>query len=561
MIFGSVPLHEAQGAILAHSVSHAGGRMSKGTILSADDLRTLAGAGLAEVVVARLQPGDLGEDAAAEQLAACLGGLSLRLSPASTGRVNIHATRNGLFRAYGALIDRFNRIDPAMTLACLADRAPVTAGDMVATVKIIPLAVAGGKVEAAKAVLAEGEAVSVAPYRPFAVTLIQTELPVLKASVLDKTANLLSRRLSPSGSVIIREQRVPHRAEAVATALRQALDQPEEGVPRMVILFGASAVCDGEDVLPQAMRLAGATVEQVGLPVDPGNLLVLGYHGDIALIGAPGCARSPKENGFDWVLNRILSGERPRANDLTGLGLGGLLMEIPSRPQPRELATTKGRALVIGGLLLAAGRASRMGEAGHKLLADFDGVPLVRRVAERALAAAGHPDAEGAQNTEAADRPSAPLVAVVGHRAAEVSQSLYGLALTLVENTDYASGMASSIKAGLSAPVLSEVAGVMVLLADMPAVSADDLQTLQDAFRKAEGRAIVRAVAGGKRGNPVILPRATFGELMLLEGDVGARHVIETCGLPIIDVEIGDGAHIDVDTPDAVVAAGGMLRG
>ncbi len=561
MIFGSVPLEQAQGAILAHRVSHPGGRMPKGTILSAGDLQRLAAAGLIEVVVARLQPGDLTEDVAAEELAGCFGDESLRLSPASTGRVNIHATQNGLFRADRALIDRFNQIDPAITLACLADRAPVVVGDMVATVKIIPLAVAGDKVNAAKAVLREGEAVSVAPYRPFSVTLIQTELPVLKTSVLDKTANLLSRRLAPSGSVIIREHRVAHRAEAVADALREALSRPADGVPRMVILFGASAVCDGEDVLPQAMRLAGAMVEQVGLPVDPGNLLVLGYHGDTALIGAPGCARSPKENGFDWVLNRILSGERPRAQELTGLGVGGLLMEIPSRPQPRELPLAKNRALSIGILLLAAGRASRMGEAGHKLLAEFDGVPLVRRVAERALAAAGAPDTGGSEGAVASENPPAPVVAVTGHRAEEVSQALHGLPLTLVENPDYASGMAGSIKAGLAAADLSEVAGVMVLLADMPAVSVEDLRTLQAAFRKAEGRAIVRAVAGGKRGNPVILPRATFGELMLLEGDVGARHVIETCGLPIIDVEIGAGAHIDVDTPEAVIAAGGTLRG
>ncbi|WP_377297989.1 NTP transferase domain-containing protein [Rhizobium sp. SGZ-381] len=561
MIFGSVPIDEAQEAILAHSVGHPGGRVSKGTILSAQDIALLKQAGLSEVVVARLQPGDLTEDVAAGQLAACLKSSDVRLSAASTGRVNIYALRNGLFRADRDLIDRFNRVDPAITLACLADRAPVAAGDMVATVKIIPLAVAGDKVEAAKSVAAKGKAVSIAPYRPFAVTLIQTELPVLKTSVLDKTKDLLSRRLAPSGSVIIREERVPHRADAVAAAVRRALTRPENGAPHMVILFGASAVCDGEDVLPEAMRLAGAKVEQVGLPVDPGNLLVLGYQGDVALIGAPGCARSPKENGFDWVLNRILSGERPRAQDLTGLGVGGLLMEIPGRPQPRELAATKGRALVIGTLLLAAGRASRMGDAGHKLLAEFDGVPLVRRVAERALAAAASHDADGQPDNRGEEQVPEPLVVVTGHRGTDVSQALSGLDLTLVDNPDYASGMASSIKAGLASSALSDVSGVMVLLADMPAVSAHDLQTLQDAFRKAEGRAIVRAVAGGKRGNPVILPRATFGELMLLQGDVGARHVIETCGLPIIDVEIGEAAHIDVDTPDAVVAAGGLLRG
>jgi molybdenum cofactor cytidylyltransferase len=297
-------------------------------------------------------------------------------------------------------------------------------------------------------------------------------------------------------------------------------------------------------VLPQAMRLAGGSVEHVGLPVDPGNLLVLGGLNDMPLVAAPGCARSPKENGFDWVLNRLLAGEAPTVEDLTGLGVGGLLMEIPNRPQPRELGMRKDGPLLIGGVLLAAGRASRMGEAGHKLLAEFDGMPLVRRVAERAIAALG-----------------GPLVAVTGYRAPEVSSALEGLSLAIVENRDYASGMASSLKTGLASPPLAAVAGVMVLLADMPGLSQADIGALADAFRKAEGRAIVRAVAGGKRGNPVILPRTTFGDLMQLEGDVGARHVIETCGLPIIDVEIGQAAHVDVDTPQAVEAAGGILKG
>jgi molybdenum cofactor cytidylyltransferase len=219
-------------------------------------------------------------------------------------------------------------------------------------------------------------------------------------------------------------------------------------------------------------------------------------------------------------------------------------MEIPSRPRPREAARATLSERDLGAVLLAAGRASRMGEAGHKLLAEFEGVPLVRRIAERAL-----------------DALQGPLVAVTGHRAVEVSDALAGLPLTVVDNPDFATGMASSLKAGLSAPVLADVAGVMVLLADMPGLKVEDLERLAVAFLEAEGRAIVRAVANGKRGNPVILPRATFPDLMLLEGDVGARHVIETCGLPIIDAELGAAAHVDVDTPEAVQAAGGILRG
>ncbi|WP_165219367.1 NTP transferase domain-containing protein [Affinirhizobium pseudoryzae] len=544
MIFGPVSVNEAQGAMLAHGILLSGGRLPKGTLLTAGAVLRLQAEGIETVIVARLEEGDLTEDEAAERLAGALDLTGLRKTEASTGRVNIHATVNGLFRADRDLIDRFNRIDPAITIASLADHAAVHAGDMVATIKIIPLAVGADTVEAARAVLASGAAVRVKPYRAHSVSLIQTELPQMKASVLDKTAQLLRRRLEPSGSVIVSERRVAHRQDQVTEAIRAALAADGGASARMVILFGASAVCDAFDVLPQAIRLAGGVVNRVGLPVDPGNLLVLGHCGDVPVIVAPGCARSPKENGFDWVLSRLLAGEVPSDETLSGLGVGGLLMEIPSRPRPREAIRATLTEQDLGAVLLAAGRASRMGEAGHKLLAEFEGVPLVRRIAERAL-----------------DALRGPLVAVIGHRATEVTTALTGLPLAIVDNPAFSTGMASSLKAGLSSPALADVAGVMVLLADMPGLTSDDLERLSDAFLEAEGRAIVRAVANGKRGNPVILPRATFADLMLLEGDVGARHVIETCGLPIIDVELGAAAHVDVDTPEAVEAAGGILRG
>lgn len=543
MIFGDVATAAAEGAILAHGVMLDGGRIAKGTRLTGEEIARLLAAGVETVIAARLEEGDLDEDTAAGRLAAAIDAAHLRLSPPSTGRVNIHAAENGLFVADKALIDRFNAIDPAITFACLADHVAVSAGDMVATIKIIPLAVAGHSVEEARRVLTEGAAIRLKPYAAHDVTLVATQLASLKTSVMDKTARLLGQRLAPSGSRLVDETRVAHRAGAVADAIRSALARPS-GRPRMVIVFGASAVCDGDDVIPKAIRLAGGSVERVGLPVDPGNLLVLGSVGDVPVIGAPGCARSPKENGFDWVMARLLAGEKPTSGELAGLGVGGLLMEIPSRPLPRESVSVEPRPITVGAVLLAAGRSSRMGEDGrHKLLAEFEGVPLVRRVAERAL-----------------DAVAGPVVAVIGHRGAEISACLEGLPLTIRDNPDFSTGMASSIRCGLAAEGMGDMDGVMILLADMPGVGSGDLKALLSAFRQAKGHAIVRAVSAGKRGNPVILPRSTFSAVMQLEGDIGARAIIESAGLDVIDVELGEGARLDVDTPEAVIAAGGILR-
>ncbi|MDL2400518.1 molybdopterin-binding/glycosyltransferase family 2 protein [Rhizobium mayense] len=544
MIFGDFTTAEAEGAVLAHSIRLSDGSLPKGHVLDRGDLDRLAAANIGRVTAARIEPDDLMENEAAQRLAQAIAPDHLTFSEAATGRVNVHSAVDGLFVANRAAVDRLNRVDPAITLACLADHVPVRRGDMVATFKIIPLAVSGDKVAAGVDILKQAIVLEVKPFKPHAASLVATELPSLKTSVMDKTARIFSQRLQLAGSTLEREERVAHRAPAVAEAIGKAL-QATDQLPKLVVVFGASAVIDVGDVIPEAIRLAGGDVIQVGMPVDPGNLLVLGKVGDVYVVGAPGCARSPKENGFDWVLDRILAGEKPTPQDISGMGVGGLLMEIQSRPRPRDIAGKPEAQISVAVVLLAAGQARRMGEGGpHKLLAEFDGVPLVRRSAATALASG-----------------VAAVVAVTGHRRREIEQALAGLPVEWAHNPDYASGMASSLVAGVSAPVSQRADGVLVMLADMPGVTSDDLKTLIAAFRRANGQAIVRAVSRGKRGNPVILPRSVFDAVMRLEGDVGARHIIETAGLSVVDVDIGDVAHLDVDTPEAVLAAGGILKG
>ncbi|AHF86882.1 molybdopterin-guanine dinucleotide biosynthesis protein MobA (plasmid) [Rhizobium leguminosarum bv. trifolii WSM1689] len=195
-------------------------------------------------------------------------------------------------------------------------------------------------------------------------------------------------------------------------------------------------------------------------------------------------------------------------------------------------------------VILAAGKAGRMGEGGkHKLLAEFDGVPLVRRSALTALAA-----------------DAASVIVVTGHRRSEIEAALDGLALTFVDNPDYASGMASSLIAGFSSRDADGAEGILVMLADMPGISTTHLDALISAFRNSRGEAVVRAASQGKPGNPVILPRSLNQAVLRLQGDVGARDIIATSGLPVLDVDVGDAALLDLDTPDEVLAAGGAMN-
>ena len=537
MKFGPVPVGEAEGAILAHSVRAPGGMLRKGTVLSARDIAGLAEAGIDSVIVARLDADDVHEDAAAEQLAKAVAGDGLRVEPPFTGRSNLYAEANGVLVVDRAAIDRLNRVDPAITVATLPAFGVVEAGRMVATVKIIPFAVAGNQLDAALAT-AIG-ALQVAPFRPMKVGLVATTLPSLKPSVMDKTKRLLAERLAPAGATIAGEERVSHETEAVAAALTTLV---REGVDLMVV-FGASATVDAMDVVPAGITAAGGRVLHFGMPVDPGNLLVLGALGDKPVIGAPGCARSPRENGFDWILNRLLAGLEVTSEEITRLGVGGLLMEIVSRPQPREggesLPETN-ETPKVAAIVLAAGRSRRMG-GPNKMTATIGGQPMVRIAAEAALASRAD-----------------PVIVVTGHRAAEVEAALAGHDVQLAHNPAYADGLSTSLKRGIDS-LPPEIDGAVILLADMPGVDAAVIDRLIAAFDPAAGGLIVVPTFEGKRGNPVLWSRRLFADLHTVEGDTGGRHLIGAHRDAVVEVEVGPAVALDVDTPEGLAAAGGKL--
>lgn len=330
MIFATLPVAEAVGALSVHAVKAPGIVLKKGAPVGEAEAAALAAAGITDIVAVRLEPGDVGEDEAAARLAAALTGDGLRADAPFTGRANLFSTRAGVFLVDAAAVDRVNAVDEAITLATLARYAPVVEGEMLATVKIIPYAVPRAKLADAVAA-ASPAALAVAPYVRSRVGVVSTLLPGLKPSVVDKTLRVLSERLAPAGARIVSDRRVAH----APTPLAQALAERAAGEDELLVVFGASAIADRRDVIPAAIEAAGGTVAHFGMPVDPGNLLLVGEIAGKPVIGAPGCARSPKENGFDRVLHRLLAGLPVGRADIMGMGVGGLLMEIVSRPQPR----------------------------------------------------------------------------------------------------------------------------------------------------------------------------------------------------------------------------------
>jgi len=538
MKFGPVPLHEAEGGIAVHSIRKGGLVLKKGTLIGKSEIAALAGAGIAELTVARLEPGDVPEDVAAGEIAAAVAGEGVHVERAFTGRANLFAESAGVLVVDRAAVDALNRVDPAITLATLPAFAPVVAGKMIATVKIIPFAVSRDARDAALAAAARAQPlVRVAPYRVRRLGIVSTVLPGLADKVIEKTLRITAERIAPAGARIVAERRVPHETAALAVAIQEVLDAGAE----LVIVFGASAIADTRDVIPAAIEAVGGEIGHFGMPVDPGNLLLIAQAQGRPVLGAPGCARSPKENGFDWVLMRLLAGLDVSREDIIAMGVGGLLMEIVTRPQPREAQpAADGRR--VGALVLAAGRSTRMG-GPNKLLAEIGGKPLVRIVTEQALASR-----------------AAPVIVVTGHERPKVEAALAGLRLRLVHNPEYAAGLSTSLKAGLAA-LPGNVDGAIVCLGDMPQVTAALIDRMLEAFDPARGALIVVPTIDGKRGNPVVWSRRFFPDLMALEGDVGARHLIATYADAVVEVPMEDSAALtDVDTPDALLAVKAELE-
>ena len=329
MKFGPILLQDALGATLAHRADLRGGPLRKGHVLGATDLARMAAEGWQDVIVARLEAGDVPEDAAASALASALvpdpAGQGLRLTPATTGRVNIYATGPGVFVAGTAAITALNAVDPMITLATLRPFQRVEAGMMVATAKIIAYAVPDAALALA-CHTAEGALRVAAPVIASA-SLIETALHGETPATKGREA--MAARLRRLGVTLGPRRIVPHHTAALADALAAASAEA-------VFILTASATSDENDVGPAALLRAGGTLTRFGMPVDPGNLLFIGQLGETPVIGLPGCARSPALNGADWVLERVICGVPVTAGDIAAMGVGGLLKESPARGRLRE---------------------------------------------------------------------------------------------------------------------------------------------------------------------------------------------------------------------------------
>ncbi len=337
MKFGPLPAAAAVGHVLAHNLVDAAGHkiLSKGRVLTAEDLPTLEKLNLETVIVAQLAATDLDENEGARRVGIAAAGPGITVKSPGVGRATLHADHYGPVYINVPALERLNNIDAGITLATLRNHSLVHPGELVTLVKVIPFGISAARVVDVESTANHyAPIISVRPLQPYSVGLIISGPESARERLVKAFEAPTRKRIEKLHSTLDSVTYVAHHDTAICQAIAQQLTAGRN----LIIVAGISAIIDNNDVVPSALRAAGGDVAHFGVPVDPGSLLMLGYVGAVPVLGAPSCIKSPKTNVIDWLLPRLLAGERLTRADLVAMGHGGLLDDISDRPMPRQSA-------------------------------------------------------------------------------------------------------------------------------------------------------------------------------------------------------------------------------
>ena len=323
----NVSVNDALGYQVAHSQMGHRNRLPKASIITQADIKDLIEAGIDTLDVIVPDNSDISEEVVADRLVGALKWINCVTKRANGGRFNIYASCDGLLCFDRAMVDGFNAICEDVTLATLLPQAPVKRGDHIATLKIIPFFVQEDNVKLAESAMQIME-VAVRPWRnDLRIELIQTRNGAVSSKIQDKALEMQTLRLAFYGINQLHDYREQHRIEDLAIEITKASTRKTD----ILLILGASAICDRSDIVPSALVEAGGSTIYFGMPVYPGNLMLIGALGSMTVIGMPGCVRSPALNGLDLVLDRLVAGLGVLPSDIQAMGVGGLLKPSPSR--------------------------------------------------------------------------------------------------------------------------------------------------------------------------------------------------------------------------------------
>ena len=338
MKFGDVPIEDSIGTILAHKLYDKTGKMvfNKGHMIADEDVPILRQHNLETVIVTQLGDSDLHEDIAAERIGQAVAGEHINMRTPGVGRANLTASQRGVLHVNVPALELVNNIYDGITIATLREHTLVEEGEMVALVKVVPFGIPTARVTDVERIAESTKSIlSIRPLQKKEVALIISGTDATRNRLMNSFHPPVRDRIEGWGSILREPVFVNHDVDSIADAIRAQANAD------MIIVASISAIIDPSDVVPTALVKAGGSITIHGVPVDPGTLLMMGYLGDVPVVGAPGCIKSPKTNVIDWILPRLLTGERLTRANFVSMGHGGLLKDISDRPMPRSATDGK----------------------------------------------------------------------------------------------------------------------------------------------------------------------------------------------------------------------------
>ena len=527
----SLAPQDSIGAVLAQTYNLPGKIISKGTFVTNEIVAYFKTGNVKTILCAVPEEGDIHEDEAAEAISSAIDKNHIYADKASTGRVNFKSQSLCLVRYDRDFIKELNLVDESIAFSIVEHNQLLAEGDLIATLKIIPFFMQKKYVDRVIKILAKDELFKIHSLKKKEVTLIQTCFEWQKKSIFTATSNVTKARLEALGCSLKKEKLINHDYDTLRAIIRSSV----KNEPEILLVSGASAITDRSDCIPKAILSEGGEIIQYGLAVDPGNLLLIGKVGNTTVIGMPGCARSPKLNGFDWVLQLLMADIPINREELADMGAGGLLMEIASRPLPRALAkTVSKRENKVMGVILAAGNSTRMGN-DNKLLRNIGDAPLIRNTAIEMLKS---------------DLDSCSIV--LGYQSDKVADVIKDLNVNLILNPLWKEGQASSLRAAINT-LDSTYSDLLIMLGDLPGIKSSHINSIIEEHLLTDNRKSKITIPSfkGQKGNPVIWGRSFFHDLSNLEGDVGGRTLFSEHPAAINILEMNDPWVVkDADTPE-----------
>ena len=329
MQFGSIKLEKSEGSILAHSIKLENLNISKGTLLTENHIMDLRSKGVQSVVVARLENGDIEENKSAIIVSKAFSHNSLIFSKANTGRINIFSKHDGLLIYSVSSLISFNLIDEGIALALLTQNSFVKKKQLIGTLKVIPYSLPKKTILKFRRF---ENLIIVKPVKEKKFSLIQTSHENMKESFYKKTSIETKKRVENLSCFLLDDTICEHNEKELTSKISSIIKKDID----ILLISCASAVSDRNDILPKSIMNLGGNIIHFGLPVDPGNLLILASLNNKLILGMPGCARSPSLNGLDLILRMLVTDIKIDKKIIASLGVGGLLKDTRLRPFPRS---------------------------------------------------------------------------------------------------------------------------------------------------------------------------------------------------------------------------------